>query len=141
MRELGRILPTLRLLAFFVLPAIAPTAFSAESPRHCLWKVEGKTNTVYLLGSIHLLKESDYPLPAAIERAFTNSKVAVFETDIGEMETPEAQMKLLAKATLPPGETLEQHLSPEVYTAFTNNANESGLPAAILARFKPTMAA
>jgi uncharacterized protein YbaP (TraB family) len=127
--------------ALFIAPAAAPSALSAETKHHSLWKVEGKSNTVYLLGSIHLLKESDYPLPAVIENAFTNSKIAAFETDIGEMESPEAQMKLLSQATLPPGETLEQQLSPEVYSAFTNYAREAGLPTAMLARFKPSMAA
>lgn len=141
MKEQRRVFHALLLLALVVSPSIAPIVFSAENARHCLWKVEGKSNTVYLLGSIHLLKESDYPLPGVIENAFTNSKVAAFETDIGEMESPEAQMKLLSKATLPPGETLEQQLSPKVYGAFTNYAREAGLPTPMLARFKPAMAA
>src|SRR3989442_291715 len=62
---------------------------AATGTHHSLWKIQGQQNAVYLLGSIHLLKKEDYPLPAPIEAAFANSRVAVFETDIGAMGNPE----------------------------------------------------
>src|SRR5690242_10597133 len=87
---------------FRVLLAIAlcgPAAFGAQpgpaaASRHCLWKVQGKTNVVYLLGSVHVLKETNYPLAAPIEQAFTNSQIAVFEADIGAMNDPSLAMKM-----------------------------------------------
>ena len=33
----------------------------ATVSKHSLWKVQGKQNTLYLLGSIHVLKKEDYP--------------------------------------------------------------------------------
>src|SRR2546426_12795134 len=50
--------------------------------KHSLWKVQGKENAVFLLGSIHVLKKESYPLPFPIEAAYTNSSITVFETDI-----------------------------------------------------------
>ena len=47
-------------------PAPAPV----EARRPLLWKVSDADNAVYLLGSFHLLKDTDYPLPAEIERAY-----------------------------------------------------------------------
>ncbi len=96
---------------------------------------------VYLLGSIHLLKSTDYPLPPVIESAFTNSQVAAFETDIGELEGPLIQLKLLSKASLPEGETLKQHLSASVYASFSNHVAELGMPMLIFDRLKPSLAA
>src|SRR4051812_36098491 len=58
------------------------------SEHHSLWKVEGKKAAVYLLGSIHVLKEEDYPLAEPIEKAFTNSEVVAFETDVAALEDP-----------------------------------------------------
>src|SRR5688500_14167528 len=49
--------------------------------KHCLWKVPGKTNAVYLFGSIHFLKKDFYPLPEPIEKAYERSGTVVFEID------------------------------------------------------------
>ena len=34
-----------------------------------MWRVDGKTNAVYLLGSVHLLRASDHPFPSAFDSA------------------------------------------------------------------------
>ena len=46
-------------LCFFALGA---TPARADSALHTLWELHGKHNTVYLFGSIHALRASDYPL-------------------------------------------------------------------------------
>jgi uncharacterized protein YbaP (TraB family) len=118
-----------------------PAKPAPAAARHSLWKVDGKKNTVYLLGSVHFLKEGDYPLPPAIEAAFTNSQIAVFETDVGSLATPETQQKLMEKAMLPEGQTLEQQLPPETYKTLKAKLEASGLPSLVYERFKPSMAA
>jgi uncharacterized protein YbaP (TraB family) len=124
-----------------VSPAAAQQPRPAAATKHSLWKVQGKHNAVYLLGSVHVLKPENYPLPAPIEAAFTNSPIVAFETDIGAMDEPAAQMQLMGKAMLPVGETLQDQLSPALYTRFTNQLQETGLPGAMLERFKPALAA
>ncbi len=111
------------------------------SSHHTLWKIQGKQATVYLLGSVHALQDKDYPLPNIIENAFTNSRVVAFETDIAELENPALAMKMLSKSQLPEGQTLENVLSPEIYKAFMKHAEESGMPAMMVERMKPAMAA
>ena len=39
-----------------------------------LWEVESPNNTVYLLGSVHLLRETDYPLSQPIQAAFNDAE-------------------------------------------------------------------
>ena len=109
----------------------------ATSGLHCLWKAQGKSNVVYLLGSVHLLKPGDYPLPAVIESAFTNSQVAVFETDIDKAEDPAGQEKMMGKMSLPQGDTLAQELPPKVYASLSSHVREVGLPIEAVAQFKP----
>jgi len=106
---------------------------------HCLWKVDGASNTVYLLGSIHLLKQEDYPLAQPLEAAYVNSQVVAFETDIGAMDNISTQMKLLAKVQLPAGETLEQQLTPATYLALSNRVVQSGLPMMMFTQMQPFM--
>jgi uncharacterized protein YbaP (TraB family) len=118
-----------------------PAKTAPAAVRHSLWKLEGRKNTVFLLGSVHFLKESDYPLPQVIEAAFTNSQVAVFETDVGSMATPETQQKLMDKAMLPEGQTLEQQLPPEMYQTLKARLEAAGLPSLVYERLRPSMAA
>lgn len=114
---------------------------ASTATHHSLWQVQGQSNVVYLLGSVHVLKADNYPLPAVIERAFTNSAIAAFETDIGAMEQPETQMKVLSRARLPEGQTLQEQLSPAVYSSFTNHAAQVGLPLMAFEQLKPSIAA
>ena len=109
--------------------------------RHSLWKVEDGTNVVYLLGSIHLLKPDDYPLPLAIERAFTKAQVVAFEVDLGKMQGMDAIMKLATKSLLPDGETLQDQLTPATYTALTNHLIADRIPAVTVQSLRPFIAA
>ncbi len=128
------------LLALFLLqPAVPFRSRAATNDLHPLWKVQGASNVVYLLGSVHLLKESDYPLAAPIESAFSNAQVAVFETDIGELQSMGVQLKMLSKATLPEGETLKDQLSAGTYASLSKHAEDAGLPLAMFAQMKPVM--
>ena len=48
----------------------------ADEQHHILWSLQGKTNKVYLLGSMHLLKESE-KLPAAIDSAYADADALI----------------------------------------------------------------
>ncbi len=122
-------------------PVSAQKTAAPATARHSLWKVQSKNRTVYLLGSVHVLKAEDYPLPAVMESAYTNAAILVFETDMDAMEQPATQFKILSKAMLPEGETLAQQLSPAVYKQFTNHLHEAGLPVAMFEKLKPSLAA
>jgi uncharacterized protein YbaP (TraB family) len=111
------------------------------SNRHSLWKATGPRCTLYLLGSIHFLKPENYPLAQPIERAFTNSQVVVFETDIGVKDQPAALAKVMAKAMLPAGESLKAQLSPETYLLLSNYVGSEGLPLDMFTSFRPGIAA
>ena len=58
-----------------------PGASAAELDRNCLWRVRSETATMYLLGSVHLLKPDAYPLAPVIESAFDGSGTVVADLD------------------------------------------------------------
>src|ERR1041385_1704661 len=136
--------PAVILLLALSLPVFAdtpPASAVKDTGHHLLWKVEGKSNVVYLLGSFHLLAEQDSALAPAIESAFTNARIAVFEADIDRMMSPETLMKLTTQGTLPEGQTLQTELSLTTYTALTNCIVQQGLPPEMLDAYKPGVAA
>lgn len=134
--------PALLTLALWIgLALSAPAQQPKASTHHSLWMVQGKSNVVYLLGSVHVLRAENYPLPKVIESAYSNSAIVAFETDIGAMEDPATQMKVMTKAALPNGESLQGQLSPTVYTNFIAHLESAGLPAAVFESLKPSIAA
>jgi uncharacterized protein YbaP (TraB family) len=129
------------ILAILCLSVSLHAQTPAAATRHTLWKVQGKDNSVYLLGSIHVLKNSDYPLAAPIEVAFSNAAVVAFETDVAAVDDPAVALKLITKGQLPAGETLSTQLTPKVHKMWTDHLKESGLPAELFEQFKPAIAA
>ena len=105
--------------------------------KHCLWEIKTPTNTVFLLGSLHLFKSDAYPLAPVIDRAYRNSSKVVFETDIGAMEEPAVQARMLRMAIYPEGQNLLQHIPPDMQTALKKKLADLGLPLEQLVRFKP----
>ena len=54
-----------------------------------VWVASSSKATVYLAGSFHMLRASDYPLPAEFFRAYNDSRKIIFEVPPGETESPE----------------------------------------------------
>jgi uncharacterized protein YbaP (TraB family) len=80
----------------------------------CVWRVTGANGrTLYLGGSMHALRSTDYPLPAAYNRGFEASSRLVFEEDPKEGE---AAFKEIVKAgQYPKGDSLKNHIDPRTY--------------------------
>ena len=133
---LGRLLLSGLLLCGAYAPAQAPKS----AGKHTLWKIEGKTAVVYLLGSVHVLRKENYPLPAPIGSAFSNAAIAVFESDIEQLENPELAMKFALKGRLPEGQTLSDQLTPETYSTLSNYLQKAGLPIQMVESLSPAMA-
>ncbi|MEL6222388.1 MAG: TraB/GumN family protein [Cyanobacteria bacterium J06627_8] len=123
--------------------AIAP-AIGGIQPAHAqsepafLWTVESSNNTVYLLGSVHLLRPTDYPLPQPVQDAFDDAEYLIFEVDFDDLNSINTQ-SLLLDAALPeqPEETFQAALSPDVYQLAENAASEVNLPISMFDRFEP----
>ena len=109
------------ILGFFGGPAYGQTGTK------CLWSISSDKNTVYLLGSIHLLSRWDYPLDADFEQAYRDSSVILFETDLEEMDRPETQALMARHSLLPKGRTIRDVLSARTYQMLTRHLDAEGL--------------
>ncbi len=109
----------------------------ADSTLHCLWEIQGKHNTVYLLGSIHTLRASDYPLAPAVLNAYRNVRSLVMEIDLDELDSAEVQSEMLSSATLTDGKTLHEVLGPARYAHAQTMAHDAGFDLARFDGFAP----
>lgn len=73
-------------------PELTPAKVPESIKRPLLWKVSDADNSVYLLGSFHLLRPDDYPLPAEVDRAFEDAESLLFEVDPIQMNAPETMV-------------------------------------------------
>jgi uncharacterized protein YbaP (TraB family) len=116
---------------------IFSTAVRADGELHALWELHGKHNTVYLLGSIHVLRPSDYPLAPAVLNAYGNAKAIFMEVNLQEIDPQRMQMELLASARLPEGKTLSSIMGKQRYEHATALASEVGVDISIFDAFAP----
>jgi len=113
----------------------------ADGGLHSLWELHGKHNTVYLLGSIHVLRPSDYPLDPAVLEAYGNAKSVLMEVNLEEISSEQVQAEMLASAVLPEGKTLPDVLGKERYGRAAALAHEVGVELSVFDQFAPWFAA
>jgi uncharacterized protein len=113
----------------------------ADGALHTLWELHGKHNTVYLLGSIHVLRLSDYPLAPAVLEAYGNAKSVLMEVNMEEISSEQVQAEMLASAFLPDGKTLPDVLGEQRYGRAAALAHEVGVELAMFDQFAPWFAA
>ena len=135
MKKTRRLLFVFSVLILVCLLASDQLAFS-QSQRSFLWRVQSKTNTVYVLGSIHFFKKEAYPLHRKIESAFDQSEVLVVEANINDIAKLDIE-KLVKSAMYLGPETLERHVSIETYELIKKETGGLGIPLELINRQKP----
>ena len=129
-----------RRFVVLIASALLLTAHAAQAKTFS-WKATGKGGTIYLMGSIHVMSESFYPLNPALEAAFKDSDLLVEEVDLAEMLEPMAQMSILTRGMLPSNQSLDKVVSPATLTLVQKATGDLGPAAGPLMRFKPWMLA
>lgn len=128
------------LIALFVLFVLHVTVFPQDAfcqdQRNFLWKVMSEGNTVYVLGSIHMLRQEDYPLHENINDAFNKSDILAVEANINDIARLDLQT-LIGKAFYPENETIADHVSQETYEMIKKESARTGLPLMLVDRQKP----
>jgi uncharacterized protein len=117
--------------------SLTPTesAFS-YSQKSFLWKVQSSGSTVYLLGSIHFLKEDVYPLNQTIESAYESTDKLVVEANINDLGNLDLKM-LSERAFYKNDDHVEKHVSPETYPLIKKESKALGMPMELLKMQKP----
>jgi len=123
----------------FLLTFIALMLSNNVSADTSVWEVKYDSNTVYLGGTVHLLRPSDYPLPEEYEQAYQASSKIYLETDLSSMNELSVQTKMLEQLTYQNARSLKTVLNEEAYTALSDYMGEIGMPLMMMENFKPGM--
>ncbi|KPK41347.1 MAG: hypothetical protein AMK72_15315 [Planctomycetes bacterium SM23_25] len=133
-------LPALLLAA--VCAAQAPAADEVADTGKCLlWRVRSGSAAVYLLGSLHFGKPALYPLDPAIEKAFEASDFLVTEVNLNPANQRKLDQLTTARGVYPPGESLEQDVSPDTLRRLKAYLASRGMRLADVSRLRPWLVA
>jgi uncharacterized protein len=133
-------LPKLRShLAFLLLLiALCLPGVRAEAASGCIWKITGPVGgTLYLGGSIHELRSTDYPLPSGYNRAFEASSRVALEVDPKALES--SSTGLLKAGKYPKGDSLKNHVDPRTYDYLRRVFALLKIPEDKFSRYRPWM--
>jgi len=109
---------------------------TAETSRNCLWQVSSEKGTLFLLGTVHLLKPGTHSVSPAAEAAFHQAQAILLELDLDEAQSPASQQLFARKAMLQ-GETLKDKVSSETLALAVEKTEALGLPFDRLRSLKP----
>ncbi len=113
-----------------------------EARDGCVWEISQGGNRVYLAGSVHLLREKDYPVSPVYDLAYGDSHEIVMEIDMAEMLNPEGIMRMQQLGMYGADDSLDQHLSEKTLERLRTylQTHEMGKMLALaLPRLKPGM--
>jgi uncharacterized protein len=135
-------------LAFAGAPAIAQqaapaapataTAIATRDADPALWVVKDRDTTIYLFGTVHVLKPGLSWFDEAVKTAFDKSDTLVLE--MVEPDPASMQTLMMKMAINPEGPNLSAQLPEGKRAAFAAAMSEAGIPAAGYERFDPWFA-
>jgi len=134
-----------RFISFFgIILYIAGFFFCASFPASgqsgsSVWRISRNGSTLFLGGSIHVLRADDFPPPQEFDRAFAQSSMLILEADIEELANEKIVQYLMANMFLPNYKTLESVLDSPTYEMLRAKCKEFALAIESFSRFKPSM--
>jgi uncharacterized protein YbaP (TraB family) len=109
----------------FALSLLCGVAAHAGSP---VWAIHGNHNTVYIAGSVHLLKAGDSRLPPAFDQAYSGSKALVMEIAVDKVDPVQTASWMMEHGMLKDGATLKSIIGDERYKRVSAEAERLGVP-------------
>lgn len=128
---MGRILCIIGCAAFCLLGSLKADAQSL------IWAIRGTHNTVYLAGSVHLLRPEQAALPAVYEQAYEDAEALVMELDLDNFDALAAQGWMLQHGMFQGDVTLREVLGEERYKRVAAEAQRLGFLLDALPKIEP----
>jgi len=113
-------------LYLIILAVILLLCINLEAGEIMMWQAEVNNKTIYLVGSIHLMKPEFYPLPVAIEAAARNAETFIFETDINAVGSDELMSYILQNSMFEDGTTIDTVLADSTFALLTEKMENIG---------------
>lgn len=130
---LGRCSAISRSVLVFCALWLSSQAFAQSS----VWVATKDSQSVYLGGTVHLLRPTDFPLPQPFETAYEASEQLYFETDIAGLSDMAVQARLMQELTYKGDQSLRTVLDDSTYHALSDHLTSIGMQIQMLEKFKP----
>jgi uncharacterized protein len=108
---------------------LGPTVSAEKLP---IWELDGTQNKIILLGSIHYLRPSDYPLPIAFDAAYNAADEILMELDMDDMGPFSSMLILESLGKDSYGRSLEEQIGSSRYRQVKNQATALGIDMLLL---------
>jgi uncharacterized protein YbaP (TraB family) len=113
-------------------------AANAVAADPAAWRMTGVNGSeVTMLGSMHVLRASDHPLPASVDELLARADQIVMEMDLDDIDAAAQQRAILTTAVLPQGTVLADVVDADVYRSLEQSAREIGIDLKLVERFEP----
>ena len=132
-------MPRILAMVAWLCCALALPTVPARAGEPALWEVQGKHNSVYLFGSVHLLKPGEFRFHEALERAYADAEAIYLEIDMDDLDPLELASATAARAVDPDGRGLDELMGPDAATA-RERAAAAGIDLALLGPMEPWFA-
>ena len=122
---------------------LVPATVLADSAGHpvTMWMAEGASNRVYVLGSVHLLRKQDHPLPRVIDEVYDDAETLYMELDMDDLDPLLMQATINRLGLLDEDTSLRDVMGDEFYADAAAAAAELDIPLDMLERAEPWFAA
>ncbi|HEY41558.1 MAG TPA: TraB/GumN family protein [Dehalococcoidia bacterium] len=143
-KVIGKTAVILILCFVLITSCSSPVDDNEEQTLSFLWEVSSDTNTVYILGSVHVARADIYPLAEAIENAYALAEYLVVEVDINAISELEMAALLMEKGMYPTGESLQDNITENLYSRLYDRVSEldpTGLMLSSINLFEPWVVA
>lgn len=135
-RRLTRV-PLAALLAALAALWLAPSAQADSGGDGLVWALRGEHNTVYIAGSVHLLRPDGAPLPAPLEHAYRAAESLLMEIDLDDLDPTAGARFTAAHAVYGADRSLRGAIGEARWQKTADLAQQLGLPLAVIERFEP----
>jgi len=135
--------PTLMKRLLFVCLIVLPGLAVPQDAGHpiSMWQIEGSSNRIYLLGSVHVLREQDHPIPTAIDDAYEDAEILIMEVDIDDLDPIEMAGLVSELGIIGDGGSLQEVMGPALYGEAADYASQLNIPIEMLGKTEPWLAA
>lgn len=106
-----------------------------------VWKVSSKEHSLYIAGTMHLLSDSDYPLPEEYQKAYNKADILVFETDMQAIQATKFKKQILKLMIYSDGRNLQSVLKPDTFHLLDIYLQEHKMQISSMLNYKPSLVA
>ncbi|MDH3748560.1 MAG: TraB/GumN family protein [Gammaproteobacteria bacterium] len=118
-----------------------PCLTLADAHPVTMWLAEGTNNRIYILGSVHLLRQQDHPLPSVMEAAYDDAEALIMEVDMDDLDPAALQVATNQLGVIHDDRTLRDFMGDGLYQQAVVAAEEMDIPFDMLSKTEPWYAA